>query len=192
MNRSGEDAEETYQRYLNRLRDHIGDAVAELRSQYDALEEDQYVERWSLIQLLADMRHPASLPVLESVLRQPIPPERSSDPAHGLSTVGEEIMIRTTAVEALARLASDGNQEAKGLLLEQVRHEAFSVRRAAVQAITDSGDAQLQDQVRKELAGIEDQRLMNSRRLDVSSVPQAEGGRFLKGRDAAPPPAPQN
>ena len=192
MNRSGEDAEQIYQRHLDQLREGAGDAISEVRAQYDALDEEQYVERWSLIQLLTDLRDPASLPVLEHVLRQPVPPERSPDPAHGLSTVGEEIMIRTTAVEALARLAADGADEAKRLLLEQLDHEAFSVRRAAVQAIADSGDAGLRDRVQSRLSESDDQRLLNSRRLDVTSVPQAEGGRFLKGRDAASPPPPPN
>lgn len=187
MNSSGDDAEQAYQRSLELLRERADEVVDVVGAQYDALDEDQYLERWSMIQLLTDLRHPASLRVLEEALRRPIPPERSSEPAHGLSTVGEEIMIRTTAVEALGRLSSDGDLAAKELLLRQVRNEAFSVRRAAVQAVADSGDSQLLESVRKELADGDDQQLLAYRRLDVTSVPQAEGGRFLK-MDYAPPP----
>ena len=96
-------------------------------------------------------------------------------------------MIRTTAVEALGRLSSDGDLAAKELLLRQVRHDAFSVRRAAVQAVADSGDSQLLESARKELADGDDQQLLAYRRLDVTNVPQAEGGRFLK-MDSPPPP----
>lgn len=188
MNPSGDDPEHTYQRSLELLRERVDDVVDAVGAQYDALDEDQYLERWSMIQLLTDLRHPASLRVLEEVLRRPIPPERSPDPAHGLSTVGEEIIIRTTAVEALGRLASEGDPAAKELLLRQVRHEAFSVRRAAVQAIADSGDPQLLERVRQELEHGDDQQLLTYRRLDVTSVPQAEGGRFLKMGYAPPPP----
>lgn len=192
MNASGDDAEQTYQRRLDRLRERADDVVTAVGAQYDELDEDQYLERWSMIQLLADLRHPSSLRVLENVFRHPIPPERSPDPAHGLSTVGEEIIIRTTAVEALARLAADGDRATKELLLAQVRHDAFSVRRAAVQAIADSGDAELLERVRQQLAGSDDQRLLEYRRIDVRSAPQAEGGRFLKEGNAPPPETPQS
>jgi hypothetical protein len=99
--------------------------------------------------------------------------------------VGEEIIIRTTAVEALGRLAADGDKAAKDMLLDQIRHEAFSVRRAAVQAIAESGDRDLQARVRRTLEGTDDERLLQLRRVDVREVPQAQGGHFLKKRDAA-------
>jgi len=187
MNAFGVGAEQAYQASLDRLRARAPEVVADVGTRYDALEEDQYSERESLIQLLTDLRHTASVPVLDDVLRRPIPPERSADPAHGLSTVGEEIIIRTTAVEALARLAADGDSGAKDLLLAQTRHDTFSVRRAAVQGIADSGDADLLDRMRRELQG-EDARLLEYRRIDVRSAPQAQGGRFLQPGYAPPPP----
>ncbi|UUV31120.1 hypothetical protein NQK81_41270 [Amycolatopsis roodepoortensis] len=192
MAASGEDAERNYQRSLDRLRERADDVVPALGAQYDALSEEQYLERWGLVQLLTDLRHPAAASVLENVLRQPIPPERSDDPAHGISTVGEEVIIRTTAVEALARLASAGDSAAKELLLRQVRHEVFTIRRAAVQAIAESGDTELTGRVREELSGTEDERLLNIRRVDVRGVPQAVGGRHVKDSraDDVPPPEP--
>ncbi|WP_410659969.1 HEAT repeat domain-containing protein [Amycolatopsis sp. lyj-112] len=192
MAASGEDAERNYQRSLDRLRERAEEVASAVGEQYDALAEDQYLERWGMVQLLTDLRHQATVPALENVLRQPIPPERSDDPAHGISTVGEEVIIRTTAVEALARLASSGDSAAKELLLRQVRHEVFTVRRAAVQAIAESGDTDLTARVREELSGTEDEQLLNIRRVDVRGVPQAVGGRFVKDSqdDAAPPPEP--
>ena len=192
MSASGDDAEQTYQRSLDLLRERVDAVVAVVGTQYHALEEDQYVERWSMIQLLTDLRHPAALRVLEDVLSRPIPPEHSPDPAHGVSTVGEEIVIRTTAVEALARLATNGDRTAQNVLLRQVRHEAFSVRRAAVQAINESGVSELLERVRQELQGTDDQRLLEYRRLDVASVPQADGSRFLKEGYAPPPEPPKS
>ncbi len=189
MTASGANAEQAYQENLDLLRERADDVVATVGAQYDALEEDQYPERWSMIQLLNDLRHTASVRVLGDVLRRPIPPERSLDPAHGLSTGGEEIIIRTTAVEALARLAADGDSAAKDLLLAQISHKAFSVRRAAVQGVADSGDTDLLERVRRALRGSDDARLLEYRRLDVRSAPQAEGGRFLK-KGYAPPPEP--
>ncbi|MFK0246167.1 HEAT repeat domain-containing protein [Amycolatopsis azurea] len=192
MAASGEDAERNYQRSLDRLRERADDVVPALGEQYGALSEEQYLERWGLVQLLTDLRHAATVPVLENVLRQPIPPERSDDPAHGISTVGEEVIIRTTAVEALARLASAGDSAAKELLLRQIRHEVFTVRRAAVQAIAETGDTELTARVREELSGTEDERLLNIRRVDVRGVPQAVGGRYVKDKqtDDVPPPEP--
>lgn len=192
MAASGEDAERNYQRSLGRLRERAEEVASAVGEQYDALAEDQYLERWGMVQLLTDLRHQATVPALENVLRQPIPPERSDDPGHGISTVGEEVIIRTTAVEALARLASSGDSAAKELLLRQVRHEVFTVRRAAVQAIAESGDTDLTARVREELSGTEDEQLLNIRRVDVRGVPQAVGGRFVKDSqdDAAPPPEP--
>jgi HEAT repeat protein len=191
MNPSGDTAEEAYQRSLDRLRER-GDQIAPaVGAKYEAMDEDQYLERWSLVQLLTDLRHPSVVPALTEVLRRPIPPERSPDPAHGISTVGEEVIIRTTAIEALGRLAADGDPAAKAQLLEQVQHRNFSVRRAAIQAITESGDAELIQHVRRELEGTDDERLLQYRRVDVRSVPQAEGGRFLKQGSVPPlPPTP--
>jgi len=191
MNPAGDTTEETYHRSLDQLRQRGDQITSTAGAKYEAMDEDQYLERWSLVQLLTDLRHPTAVPFLTEVLRRPIPPERSPDPAHGISTVGEEIIIRTTAIEALARLAADGDASAKAQLLEQVQHRNFSIRRAAVQAITESGDAELMQRVRRELEGTDNERLLQYRRVDVRSVPQAEGGRFLKQGSVPPlPPEP--
>lgn len=66
------------------------------------------------------------------------------------------------------------------------------MRRAAVQAIAETGDTELTSRVREELSGTEDERLLNIRRVDVRGVPQAVGGRYLKDSktDDVPPPEP--
>jgi hypothetical protein len=188
MNAAGDGAEQAYQDRLEQLRGDDEAVVAAVRATYDALPEQEYLERWGAVQLLTDLRLPGSVEVLKSVLSQPIPPERSPDPAHGVSTVGEEVMIRTTAVEALARLAAAGDQAAVDTLRDNVSHEAFSVRRAAVQAIGELGDEQQVAYVRRTLGEEQASLLLGIRRLDVREVPQAEGGRFLKPDQPPPPP----
>ena len=180
MSGSGDEAEANYQSALSALRERPEEAVAAIGATYDSLEEEQYLERWSMVQLLTDLRMSQSVEVLEDVLRQPIPPERSRDPAHGVSTVGEEVMIRTTAVEALVRLLADGDQAAGRSLLEYTRHEAISVRRAAVQGLIASGDRTLAQQVEEAVKGTDDEWMLGVRRMDVREVPQADGRQYLR------------
>ena len=193
MAASGDTAEDAYLQTLVSLRERAEDVVAALGATYSSLEEDRYLERWSLVQLLTDLRARSAVDVLTDVLRQPIPEERSAHPAHGLSTVGEEMIIRTTAVEALARLVAEGDRPAREALLAQLRHEALSVRRAVVQAVMDSGDQQLRIEVAAALKGTADEWLLGLRRADVRDVPQADGRQFLRERDpedSSTPPDP--
>lgn len=195
MAAGGDSAEDSYQRALAALRERAGDAVTTLGATYESLEEDRYIERWSLVQLLNDLRLRESVAVLTEILRQPIPAERSSDPAHGLSTVGEEVIIRTTAVEALGRLLADGEGQARDALLEQVRHDVVSVRRAVIQAAVDSGDQRVRAAIVDALTGAPDEWLLGLRRVAVREVPQADGREFLRERDpegSSTPPEPSN
>lgn len=188
MNAAGDGAEQAYQDRLEELRADGDAVVAAVRATYEAFPEEAYLERWGTVQLLTDLRLGGAVDVLKTVLSQPIPPERSPDPAHGVSTVGEEVMIRTTAVEALARLAAAGDQAALEALRDNVSHEAFSVRRAAVQAIGELGDEQQVAYVRSTLGEEQASALLAIRRLDVREAPQAQGGRFLKSNQPPPPP----
>lgn len=177
----GEAAERSYQDWLNRVCRHSVEAVRLIAHELKVLPADQYLDRWSLVQLLAELRQPASLEVLDDILSTTIPEERSMSP-HSFTTRGEEVMIRTTAVEALTRIASDGLEPARDLLLLHVRHENLSVRRACVQgylAVTgDEGRARVAEALRRE-----DGWLLDVKRIDVREAPQAEGGRHLKPCD---------
>ena len=187
----GEGAEDRYQRQLGVLREQ-GDEVLRLISDaYSRLTESAYVDRWSLIQLLADLESPAATGALKEFLAEEIPEERSRDP-HSFSTVAEEVMIRTTAVEALARVAAGGDPDAIDVLHEQVRHPQFSVRRAAVQALVATGDRRVLERLREELRETDELRLLDIKRIDVTEAPQATGGLFLARpgtdeRDEPPP-----
>jgi HEAT repeat protein len=188
----GRNADSMYKESIERLRPRAEAVVAAVASEYRDLEEDQYLERWSMVHLLTDLEHPAALPVLDAILADPIPPERSQDP-HSFSTVGEEVMIRTSAIEALARLSTEGDRDVQELLLRSARHDVFSIRRAAVQALVATGDEELIQRLRKILQEAGEERLLEIRRVDVRDVPQAQGGLFLVHPDtkhSPPPPEP--
>lgn len=190
MGGTGEGAEDAYQQSLRALRGRAEDAVKVVVAEYAALPEDQYLDRWSLVELLSALRHRSALDALGRIVASEIPPERSKDP-HSFSTAGEEVMIRTTAVDALGRLRAAGVAEAGRLLLRGVEHSNFSVRRASVQAIMESGSPDEQKALRELLDRRQETRLLEIKRRDVREVPQAIGGRFVVNQDRkneAPPP----
>lgn len=151
--------------------------------------DDAYLDRWSLVMLIVELGHRDSCRFFAEVLDAYIPEERSVDP-HSMSTVGEEVIIRTTAVEGLERLAADGSEDAVEVLLANTGHDNFSVRRAAVQALVATGDESMPKRL-AELLPSRHRELLGIERRDVRSVEQAQGGLFLKqgGDDGAPAPA---
>lgn len=168
----GDEAEEAYQAALAPLRAAGAVVIPLIQDVYSKLPEDQYLTRWSVVQLVADLQTLDAIGFLERILSTPIPPERSPDP-HSLTTVGEEVMIRTTAIEALARLSANGNTQALEAIRQQVRHQNRSVRIAAVTTLVEQGG----DSVRQQLADLlpEDERsFVDIRRLAPSEVLQPD------------------
>jgi hypothetical protein len=182
MGAFGEDAEELYRAALDHLRHSSRKVVKIIVDELADLPAEQYLDRWSLVQLLAELRDPASLRALDSILDSKIPPETSSD-LHSFSSVGEEVMIRTTAVEALTRMAANGNTHALALLLKHTRHPNFSVKRAAVQGYLAHGGPNARKELRRVMP-TEDYHILRIQRVDVRDVPQAHGGLHLVCRDA--------
>jgi hypothetical protein len=191
MGGMGDDAEERYQRALEDLKKRAEEVVGVVAAEYRDLPEESYLDRWSLVHLLAELRHPAALGILEDILSSEIPPERSPDP-HGFSTAGEEVMIRTTAVEALVRLSGEGVQDARELLLKYAEHPNFSVRRACVQGVMETGRDEDQERLRETLKRAGEDRLLTIERVDVRKVPQATGGRFLVHPETKGEPPPHD
>lgn len=185
----GEEAETKYQAALNDLRKQSAKVSRIVAAEYKNLPDDQYLDRWSLVQLLAELKDSSSLEVLDDLLSSRIPAERSKDP-HSFSTVGEEIMIRTTAVEALTRIADNKNEKALEILLKHTQHKNFSVKRAAIQGYLAHGGKDASNTLAKALPK-NDQYILNIRRMDVREAPQAEGGVFLVNKDAGELPPPQ-
>jgi hypothetical protein len=169
----GDNAEAEYQTSLDKLRAVAEEAVPIIVAEYENLPEVQYLDRWSLIQLLAELKQPSSLPALDEILSSPIPPERAKSSHDGFSTQGEEIMIRTTAVEAIARLASEENREAIDLLIKHAQHENFSVKRVAIQDYLIIGGEKAR-KVLMEMLPESDHYILNIRREDVRKIPQPQ------------------
>lgn len=184
----GNDAEANYQAALDTLRKQSSEVVRIVAAEYKDLPEDQYLDRWSLIQLLAELKAPSSLPILDDILSSQLPPEQSKNP-HSFSTVGEEIVIRTTAVEAVTRIAADKNKKALEVMLKHAQHKNFSVKRASIQGYLAYGGKDARKVLVKVLPK-KDQSILDIRRMDVREVPQADGGLYLVSResDELPPP----
>jgi HEAT repeat protein len=184
----GSEAEAYYQSALEALRKQSAEVTSLVAAEYRSLPRDQYLDRWSLVQLLAELRDPSSLPILDEIISARLPTEQSKDP-HSFSTVGEEIMIRTTAVEAVTRIASK-DERALEILIKHVQHKNFSIKRAAIQGYLEQGGKDARE-VLANLLSQKERSILDIRRIDVRQVPQAEGGLFLANRDIDELPPPQ-
>lgn len=170
MGGMGLQAEENYQKSLAKLRTKSKKAVKVITQEYKVLREGSYVDRWSLVYLLAELQDPTALGVLKEIIRSRIPAEKSKV-LHEYSTRAEELMIRTTAVEAIKRIAEKKNPEALELLLEETKNEQFSIRRAAVQGFLEVGGPKARERLLKVLPK-EHHGLLDIRRTDVRKVYQ--------------------
>lgn len=186
----GEDAEDNYRRALNELGKRADEAVGVIVTEYEGLSEDRYLDRWSLVQLLSELRQPEAAGALNRIITSRIPAEKAKG-SHDISTVAEEVIIRTTAVEGVVRLSADGVEEARKILLRHAGNRTFSIRRASVQGLLETGEDPDKRELRALLKERGEQNLLRIKRMDVREVPQATGGRFVVHRDAkreAPPP----
>ena len=186
----GDDAEENYKRALNSLSKWGPSILDVIVTEYEDLPEDRYLDRWSLVQLLVELRYPEAVKPLNRIIAARIPAEKVKG-SHDASTVAEEVMIRTTAVEGLVRLSADGVAEAREVLLKYAAHRTFSIRRACVQGLMETGTEDDKRKLRRLLKERKDEGLLKIKRADVREVPQPIGGRFVVPADVkseAPPP----
>jgi MyTH4 domain len=148
MTAGGPDADEVYAQTLKQLSDDEGFVTLLLKT-HDAVEESSYQDRWALLQLAIDLRHPAAGTYLAKFVRRPIPEERVEDTAHGVSTVTEEVILRTTAIEGLARLFQRDFDSSKALLEVIGSSDYVAMRRAAWFALVDGGQDKALKRARK-------------------------------------------
>jgi hypothetical protein len=134
MNAADGDAEPRYRSALEALRKRADEVVVEIARAEGRCEETDYPTRWALVHAAAQLRHPSALAFLRTLVLTPIPAERSPDP-HSFSSVAEETILRTTAVEGVGALAADGDKNALAALLEFLDIPSRSVRRAAIQSV---------------------------------------------------------
>lgn len=195
MNVMGDDAEEGYQVALRELRQRRGEVLVELARAEDRADPQDYSTRWALVHIASELRHSAALSHLTNLVSTPIPPEQSTNP-HSYSTVVQETILRTTAVEGVGYIAAKGGKAAFEALFEFLKQPSLSIRRAAVQAILSTPKGQ---EARKRIEGLlpKDQRfLLDIKPADVREVPQIkQPGRHLKDtgrkvKKVAPPTIP--
>lgn len=186
----GEDADENYKRALISLVKGGPRVLDVIVTEYEHLPEDRYLDRWSLVQLLVELRFPEAVKSLNRIIASRIPAEKFKK-SHDMSTVAEEVMIRTTAVEALVRLSADGVVEAREVLLKHATNRTFSIRRACVQGLLQTGTDDDKRKLRRLLKEKNEEGLLKIKQLDVRRVPQPIGGRFVvpaQVKSEPPPP----
>lgn len=196
MYRGGNDAEEDYQRLLKEASRHAEEVLVEIARAFADCGFKDYPFRLALVQVATALRHPAALAFFASVVKTPIPEEQSPNP-HSFSTVAEETIVRTMAVDGVSAHAAEGNDRAKNLLIDFVRLPSFSIRRAAVQGLlltTQEGD--IRERIKYILP--ENQHfLLDLRKVHVSEVPQVKDPtrhlkeRLREGKIPSPPRFPE-
>jgi hypothetical protein len=134
INNTSDDSEKTYKNALDQLRGHVKEIIVEIIREEAICEQTNYSKRWGLVFAACELKDNYSLPFLKNTVLKPIPDEQSKDP-HSLSTIGEETIIRTTAVDGIRSLAELGNKDALRSLFEFLSIPSLSIRRASVQGI---------------------------------------------------------
>lgn len=192
MHSSDEDSQEALEESRDRLRKNAAEVVVEIARGLGTCPEDDYELRWSLVHAAAELHDRAALPLLRTLVLTPIPPERSPDP-HSFTTVGEETILRTTAIDGLAALTREGDEEVIETMFDFLNVPSISVRRAAVQALLQSPQA---DDLRGRIADClpkEQHYLLEIRPADVREVeqipePQQHLSEAGRAADKAEPP----
>lgn len=173
MTAGGPDADEVYNGLVRRLGEDE-EFVGVVLKTLDSLEESEYQERWALLQLAIDLEHPAAGDYLAEFVRRPIPEERSEDPVHGVSTVTEEVILRTTAIEGLARLFGR-DVDSSDVLLETVASSDYAaMRRASWFALIDGGRDDAVERARGLLQESEYGWIVDVRRIPVQEAEQQD------------------
>lgn len=171
MTAGGPKADEIYHEVLREQQDDEEFAILVLKT-LDALEESAYIERWSLVQLAIDLEHPAAGEYLADLVRRPVPEERSEDAAHGVSTVTEEVILRTTAIEGLARLLVRHVDTTEALLETIASSDYVAMRRAAWFALAENGGEDAAKRARSILEQRGDAWIAELRRIPVQEAEQ--------------------
>jgi len=170
MSAPDEDAADQYRRALTDLRKHADLVLVEIARGHCECNPRDYPTRWAHVYAASELRHPAALPFLRNLVLTPIPPEESLDP-HSFSTVAEETILRTTALEGIGFLAKN-RADATEALFEALRQSSLSVRRAAVQSLLATARGRkLRARISKALPE-EQQFLLDLKAIHVSDVPQ--------------------
>lgn len=183
-NSEGEDAQAVYEDALASLREAPEQVAFAIARSLGSCSDEDYPVKWTLVHAASELKHAAALPLLREIVTTPIPPERSSDP-HSYSSVEDETVLRTTAVDGVAHLAGRGDEEAKDMLFEFLDLSSFSIRRAAVQGLLKSPDGEdvrdrIEERLPRDLRFILD--LKSARVEDVEQIRDPQRYLSEKGR----------
>jgi hypothetical protein len=174
MNAAGDGVESEYQAVLEEMRKDAAEVIVALAKAEACSDRSDYPLRWALVYAATQMKHEAALPYFRNLVLTPIPPEQSEQP-HSFSTVREETILRTTAIEGLGQLATQGHRHAVDTLFEALDIPSISMRRAAVQALL-AADSSLRERIRERLP--RDFRfLLDLKTPQVSEAPQVRNPR---------------
>ena len=148
INGFGDDAEKNFEEALKELREIPEEVVLELAQAFDdKCQPDAYPIKWGLVFLATELKSKAAYHFLKRLIFTPIPDERSANTG-SFSTVAEETILRTTAVEGMSIFLND-DKKAGDLLLECLKLPSISIARAAIQTLAKAG--QLDDKLRKKI-----------------------------------------
>ena len=191
----GAGAERSYDTALENLRKHAPDVVVEIARAERACASQDYPTRWMLIFAASQLEHPAALSFLRTVATSPIPPERSKDP-HSWSTVAEETILRTTAIDGVARLARRKNPSALASLFEFLTQPSFSIKRAAAHGILAAPNGRKHSSRIADLLPSDQRFILDMKHVDVRKVPQVKDPRKhlperVRNRESVPKPVPK-
>jgi len=187
MTAGGPHADEIYHEALRGQQDDEEFVILVFKT-LDALDGSSYIERWALLQLAIDLEHPVAAEYLAEFVRRPVPEEQSEDPGHGLSTVTEEVILRTTAIEGLARLLRR-DVDTTDTLLETIASSGYvAMRRAAWFALVESGRDDAVERARSILDGSGDGWIADLRRIPVEEAEQHDPQLIDPPRGGIPSP----
>lgn len=118
--------------------------------------------------ILADIKEPETMQVLDETLSTPIHAEESNQPVD-LGANSDEVREKLSAIEAIGCMAAGGNPKAVNLLFKHVQNENFLVRQEAVKGILQYGGREDRELLHKTLpAG--DWYIMDIRPADMRKV----------------------
>jgi hypothetical protein len=175
-----------YAASLNSLKQNAAEAAPVIAQLYRATPETAYVERWSLVKVLADLHHPQSLSHLDAIANTPLPAAQGEGADR---TLCEETMIRTTAAEGIARQAGTGDAGALALLLKNCLNPIFSVRQASVQAYLAHGGPQARATLER-LIPRNEHFVLDIREVSAADMPQSQPGAVKRTSKAPEVPTP--
>lgn len=170
----GDDADDRHTRALENLRRNPAETVVALARAEASSQPRDYPRRWALVYATTRLDHDAALPYLRALILNPFPSEDTRDP-HARTVAREETILRTTAIEGLARLAGRGNKGALDALFEALDIPSISIRRASIQALL-SVEPEYRERIAERLPA-DFRYLLDVRPAPVTKIPQVKNPR---------------